>query len=240
MPLRRCRDFPPGDYNQPTHPLGTHSISKMFATHNALTALKDGSVRVALIPPCSILLHNLSLCLFAHGLAFIGPRVETSEVMCFLSTRAPLKLLVPKNPTRSKPQNALGLIRQGYYLYTSLHATGERDRLSDEDESFFGSDVLGLTRKMASTLVKLVASNLLRARPVASSSQFFNTKAFQYVHHDSKDECILKRDEELFTVAQAAINHAFRPLVSPAVNLARLLNTSDELIGFLHWPKKFP
>ncbi|GKB85715.1 hypothetical protein Tco_0957987 [Tanacetum coccineum] len=93
---------------------------------------------------------------------------------------------------------------------------------------------------MASTLVKLVASNLLRARPVASSSQFFNTKAFQYVHHDSKDECILKRDEELFTVAQAAINHAFRPLVSPAVNLARLLNTSDELIGFLHWPKKFP
>ncbi|GKG47518.1 hypothetical protein Tco_0507003, partial [Tanacetum coccineum] len=51
---------------------------------------------------------------------------------------------------------------------------------------------------MASTLVKLVASNLLRARPVASSSQFFN--------HDSKDECILKRDEELFTVAQAAIN----------------------------------
>ncbi|GJV41787.1 hypothetical protein Tco_1420227 [Tanacetum coccineum] len=93
---------------------------------------------------------------------------------------------------------------------------------------------------MASTLVKLVASNLLRARPVASSSRFFNTKAFQYVQPDSKDECILKRDEELFTVAQAAINHAFDPRVSPAGNLARLLNTSDELIGFLNWPKKFP
>ncbi|GKC61966.1 hypothetical protein Tco_1089564 [Tanacetum coccineum] len=36
------------------------------------------------------------------------------------------------------------------------------------------------------------------------------------------------------------ISDAFDPRVSPAGNLARLLNTSDELIGFLNWPKKFP
>nr|GFC46961.1 hypothetical protein [Tanacetum cinerariifolium] len=36
------------------------------------------------------------------------------------------------------------------------------------------------------------------------------------------------------------ISDAFDPRVSPAGNLARLLSTSDELIGFLNWPKKFP
>ncbi|PWA41810.1 hypothetical protein CTI12_AA550700 [Artemisia annua] len=50
---------------------------------------------------------------------------------------------------------------------------------------------------MASFLVKRVASNLLRVRSVASSSRFFSTKGYEFVQHDTKDECILKCDDSL-------------------------------------------
>ncbi|GJT47056.1 hypothetical protein Tco_0955771 [Tanacetum coccineum] len=85
---------------------------------------------------------------------------------------------------------------------------------------------------MASLLVKRVASNLKRVRKIASSSRFFSTKGYEFVQHDSMDECILKCDDSLgSSVAHRVVNDAFSPYVSPTENLSRLLNFSDLRIG---------
>ena len=63
---------------------------------------------------------------------------------------------------------------------------------------------------MASFLVKRVASNILRVRSVTSSSRFFSTKGYEFVQHDTKDECILKCDDSLgSSVARGVINGAY-------------------------------
>ncbi|GKC74130.1 hypothetical protein Tco_1120013 [Tanacetum coccineum] len=89
---------------------------------------------------------------------------------------------------------------------------------------------------MASTLAKLVASSLLRARPVASSSRFFNTKSFQYVQHDSQDRCILKNGHKHGSFLHRAFSHRD----SPAGNLAYLLHIADALIGLRHGSELLP
>ncbi|PWA88161.1 hypothetical protein CTI12_AA123830 [Artemisia annua] len=94
---------------------------------------------------------------------------------------------------------------------------------------------------MASFLVKRVASNLLRVRSVASSSCFFSTKGYEFVQHDTKDECILKCDDSLgSSAARGVINVAFTPDTSPTENLARLLNLSDLRIRYVHGTHVFP
>ncbi|PWA42846.1 hypothetical protein CTI12_AA535330 [Artemisia annua] len=93
---------------------------------------------------------------------------------------------------------------------------------------------------MASTLAKLVASNLLRARQVASSSRFLNTKAFQYVQHDSADQCILRCGHKHGSFLHDVVNCAFSPLYSPTGNLAYLLHTADVTIGLRHGPEVLP
>ncbi|GKE68467.1 hypothetical protein Tco_1526539, partial [Tanacetum coccineum] len=81
---------------------------------------------------------------------------------------------------------------------------------------------------MASLLVKRVASNLLRVRTIASSSHFFSTKGYEFVQHETKDECILKCEDNLgSSVARGVVNDAFSPHASPTGNLARLLIVSD-------------
>ncbi|GJV51949.1 hypothetical protein Tco_1447690 [Tanacetum coccineum] len=92
---------------------------------------------------------------------------------------------------------------------------------------------------MASTLAKLVASNLLRARPVASSSRFLNTKAFQYVQHDSQDQCILKNGHKHGSFLHDVVR-GFSPRYSPAGNLAYLLHIADAVIGLIHGPELLP
>ncbi|GJR82294.1 putative retrotransposon protein [Tanacetum coccineum] len=55
---------------------------------------------------------------------------------------------------------------------------------------------------MASSLVKRMASSLLRPRLVTSSSHLYYTKVFQYGQYDSQDECILKSDDRYGSVVQ--------------------------------------
>ncbi|PWA42848.1 hypothetical protein CTI12_AA535350 [Artemisia annua] len=93
---------------------------------------------------------------------------------------------------------------------------------------------------MASMLAKLVASNLLRARQVASSSRFLNTKAFQYVQHDSADQCILRCGHKHGSFLHDVVDCAFSPRYSPAGNLACLLHTADVIIGLRHGPEVLP
>ncbi|PWA34342.1 hypothetical protein CTI12_AA620970 [Artemisia annua] len=94
---------------------------------------------------------------------------------------------------------------------------------------------------MASFLVKRVASNLLRVRSVASSSRFFSTKGYEFVQHDTKDECILNCDDSLgSSVARDVVNDAFTPDTSPTENLARLLNFSDLRISYVYGTHLFP
>ncbi|GKA53116.1 hypothetical protein Tco_0746431 [Tanacetum coccineum] len=94
---------------------------------------------------------------------------------------------------------------------------------------------------MASLLVKRVASNLLRVRKIASSSRFFSTKGYEFVQHDTKDECILKCDESLgSSLARPLVNDAFIPIVPPTENLARLLNFSDVCVCHVHGTHIFP
>ncbi|GKC64359.1 hypothetical protein Tco_1096957 [Tanacetum coccineum] len=71
---------------------------------------------------------------------------------------------------------------------------------------------------MASSLVKRVASSLMRVRAIASSSRFFDTKGFEYDQRNSEDDCILKC--------------LFDPRLSPTGNLARLLTVTDGMIGY--------
>ncbi|GKA66882.1 hypothetical protein Tco_0766690 [Tanacetum coccineum] len=100
---------------------------------------------------------------------------------------------------------------------------------------------LGFVSLMASLLVKRVASNLKRVRKIASSSRFFSTKGYEFVQHDSMDECILKCDDSLgSSVAHRVVNDAFSPYVSPTENLSRLLNFSDLRIGYVHGTHLFP
>ncbi|GKA50796.1 hypothetical protein Tco_0743869, partial [Tanacetum coccineum] len=88
---------------------------------------------------------------------------------------------------------------------------------------------------MASLLVKRVASNLSRVRTIASSSRFFSTKGYEFVQHDTKDECILKCEDSIgSSAARGVVNDAFSPHVSPTENLARLLNFSDWRVEFIH------
>ncbi|GKE34489.1 hypothetical protein Tco_1453811 [Tanacetum coccineum] len=94
---------------------------------------------------------------------------------------------------------------------------------------------------MASLLVKRVASNVLRVRYISPSSRFFSTKGYEFVQHDTKDECILKCDDSLgSSVARRVVNDAFSPYVSPTENLSRLLNFSDLRIGYVHGTHLFP
>ncbi|GJR91881.1 hypothetical protein Tco_0215892 [Tanacetum coccineum] len=80
---------------------------------------------------------------------------------------------------------------------------------------------------MASSIVKRVASNLMRVRAMASSSRFYNTRCFQYDKRDSEDVCILKCDSKSGSVAHHAVNSVFDPHLSPNKNLLRLLNLAD-------------
>ncbi|GJY00083.1 hypothetical protein Tco_0357101 [Tanacetum coccineum] len=91
--------------------------------------------------------------------------------------------------------------------------------------------------EMASLLVKRVASNLSRVRTLASSSRFFSTKGYEFVQHDTKDECILKCDDSL---GSSVARDAFSPHVPPTENLARLLNFSDLRISFFYGTHLFP
>ncbi|GKA77383.1 hypothetical protein Tco_0783844 [Tanacetum coccineum] len=89
-------------------------------------------------------------------------------------------------------------------------------------------------RKMASLLVKRVASNLLRVRTIASSSHFFSTKGYEFVQHETKDECILKCEDNLgSSVTRGVVNDAFSPHASPTGNLARPLTMSDLRISYV-------
>ncbi|GJV15801.1 hypothetical protein Tco_1361124 [Tanacetum coccineum] len=95
--------------------------------------------------------------------------------------------------------------------------------------------VRSLVFQMASLLAKRVASNLLRVRTIASSSRFFSTKCYEYVQHDSKDECILKYDDKnASSLVRGVVNDAFSPHASPTENLARLLNFADWRVKFIH------
>ncbi|GKC96181.1 hypothetical protein Tco_1161623, partial [Tanacetum coccineum] len=86
-----------------------------------------------------------------------------------------------------------------------------------------------------------VASNLLRVRNISPSSRFFSTKGYKFVQHDTKDECILKCDDSLWSsVARRVVNDAFSPYVSPTGNLAHLLNLSDLCISYVHGTHIFP
>ncbi|GKB78321.1 hypothetical protein Tco_0945216, partial [Tanacetum coccineum] len=91
---------------------------------------------------------------------------------------------------------------------------------------------------MASSLVKRVASSLLRVRSVTSSSHLYYTKVFQYDQYDSQDECILKSDDRYGSVVRD--NYAFSPRRSPIGNLACLLNVVDDRIGFTYKPRMLP
>ncbi|GJT73689.1 putative TIR domain, P-loop containing nucleoside triphosphate hydrolase, partial [Tanacetum coccineum] len=94
---------------------------------------------------------------------------------------------------------------------------------------------VGFVSLMASLLVKRVASSLSRVRTIASSSRFFNTKGYEFVQHDTKEECILKCDDILgSSAARGAVNDAFSPYVSPTENLSRLLNFADWRVKFIH------
>ncbi|GJY01551.1 hypothetical protein Tco_0359703 [Tanacetum coccineum] len=95
--------------------------------------------------------------------------------------------------------------------------------------------------EMASLLVKRVASNLSRVRTIASSSRFFSTKGYEFVQHDTKDECILKCEDSIeSSAARGVVNDTFSPHVSPTENLARLLNFSDWRVEFIHGTHLFP
>ncbi|GKD59220.1 hypothetical protein Tco_1296729 [Tanacetum coccineum] len=93
---------------------------------------------------------------------------------------------------------------------------------------------------MASSLVKRVASSLLRVRSVTSSSHLYYTKVFQYDQYDSQDECILKSDDRYGSVVRDIVKDAFSPRRSPIGNLACLLNVVDDRIGFTYKPRMLP
>ncbi|GJS16284.1 hypothetical protein Tco_0410756 [Tanacetum coccineum] len=84
---------------------------------------------------------------------------------------------------------------------------------------------------MASSIVKRIASNLIRVRAVASSSRFYNARCFQYDKRNSEDVCILKCDSKPGSMVHHAVNTSFDSRVSPNGNLVRLLNLTDGIIG---------
>ncbi|GKE60057.1 hypothetical protein Tco_1510424 [Tanacetum coccineum] len=93
---------------------------------------------------------------------------------------------------------------------------------------------------MASSLVKRVASSLLRVRSVTSSSRLYNTRVFQFDQYDSQDECILKFDDRYGSVVRDIVKDAFSPRRSPIGNLACLLNVVDDGIGFTYKSRMLP
>ncbi|GJY55147.1 hypothetical protein Tco_0446811 [Tanacetum coccineum] len=93
---------------------------------------------------------------------------------------------------------------------------------------------------MASSLVKRVASSLLRVRSVTSSSRLYNTKVFQFDQYDSQDECILKCDDRYGSVVRDIVKDAFSRRCSAIENLACLLNVADDRIGFTYEPHMYP
>ncbi|PWA42849.1 hypothetical protein CTI12_AA535360 [Artemisia annua] len=83
---------------------------------------------------------------------------------------------------------------------------------------------------MASSLVKRVASNLMRVKAMASSSRLLNTNCFQYDQCDNG--CILKCDDRGRSFVRGVVHDAFNPHHSPAANLGHLLNRTDFITGF--------
>ncbi|GJW23979.1 hypothetical protein Tco_0037790 [Tanacetum coccineum] len=84
--------------------------------------------------------------------------------------------------------------------------------------------------KMASSLVKRFASNLMRVRTMASSSRLLNTNCFQYDKCDNG--CILKCDDRGRSLVRGLVHDAFDSRFSPTTNLTFLLNLMNYVIGF--------
>ncbi|GKE06046.1 hypothetical protein Tco_1398064, partial [Tanacetum coccineum] len=93
---------------------------------------------------------------------------------------------------------------------------------------------------MASSIVKRVASNLMRVRAGDSSSRFYNARCFQYDKRNSEDVCILKSGSKPGFMVHHDVNTSFDSRVSPNGNLVRLLNLTNGIIGGKFLSKETP